>query len=80
MQAFTFDAAGTVRTALAQGGAGVAYLAGGTTLVDLMKLDVLAPSRVVDINGLPLRGVSAGPRGLRIGALARMSDVAQRTA
>jgi len=55
-----------------------AYLAGGTTLVDLMKLDVMRPRTVIDINGLaPDWGkVEADSRGLRLGALARMSDVA----
>ncbi|TDP95016.1 FAD binding domain-containing protein [Labedaea rhizosphaerae] len=51
------------------------FLAGGTTLVDLMKLDVLTPRHVADINGLPLRGIDSSD-GLRIGALARMADVA----
>lgn len=52
-------------------------LAGGTTLVDLMKLDVMRPARIVDINGLQrvFGGVSNGPDGLRLGALARMSQV-----
>ena len=53
-------------------------LAGGTTLIDLMKLDVMRPAAIVDINPLA-RGWSAiEPRGdgLRLGALARMSDVA----
>lgn len=54
------------------------FLAGGTTLVDLMKLDVMTPERVSDINGLPLRGIDARD-GLRIGALERMSDVAAHT-
>jgi xanthine dehydrogenase YagS FAD-binding subunit len=56
----------------------VQFLAGGTTLIDLMKLDVLRPSRVVDIGGLagPLETVTAGTRGLRLGALAKMSNVA----
>jgi xanthine dehydrogenase YagS FAD-binding subunit len=55
-----------------------AYLAGGTTLVDLMKLDVMRPKTVIDINGLaPDWGkVEADSQGLRLGALARMSDVA----
>lgn len=56
--------------------AGTAYLAGGTTLVDLMKLGVMTPAHVVDINRLPLRGVYADAFGLHIGALERMSDVA----
>jgi xanthine dehydrogenase YagS FAD-binding subunit len=53
------------------------YLAGGTTLLDLMKLDVMRPAQVVDINGLTsLAQIDAGPEGLRLGALARMSDAA----
>jgi xanthine dehydrogenase YagS FAD-binding subunit len=73
---FDFSIAHSVPEALAAAGAGTAYLAGGTTLVDLMKLDVLAPQRVVDINHLPLRGVWADRQGLHLGALERMSDVA----
>ena len=53
-------------------------LAGGTTLLDLMKLDVMRPSLLVDIN--PLAGawsaVSLDGGNLKLGALARMSDVA----
>ena len=52
-------------------------LAGGTTLVDLMKLDVERPSLVVDINALPLKQIEELPDGgLRIGALVRNSDLA----
>jgi xanthine dehydrogenase YagS FAD-binding subunit len=55
-----------------------AFLAGGTTEVDLVRQDVLRPGLLVDINGLRLTGVEDLPGGgLRIGALARMSDVAQ---
>jgi xanthine dehydrogenase YagS FAD-binding subunit len=75
MHAFDFAAAKNLHDALARAGEGSAYLAGGTTLVDLMKLDVVTPARVVDINALPLRGVETD-HGLRIGALERMSDVA----
>ncbi len=53
-----------------------AFLAGGTTLVDLMKLDEAAPRLLVDITRLPLAAIEATPSGLRIGALARNSDVA----
>jgi xanthine dehydrogenase YagS FAD-binding subunit len=53
-------------------------LAGGTTLIDLMKLDVMRPGTIVDIN--PLAGAWSATTlegdGLRLGALARMSDVA----
>jgi xanthine dehydrogenase YagS FAD-binding subunit len=55
-----------------------AFLAGGTTEVDLVRQDVLRPALLVDINDLPLAGVEDLPGGgLHIGALARMSDVAQ---
>lgn len=76
MRPFTFTAARDVSGALDEAAAGAAYLAGGTSLVDLMKLGVLAPNRVVDINALPLRGIRAASAGLVIGALERMSDVA----
>lgn len=56
----------------------VQFLAGGTSLIDLMKLDVLTPERVVDI--IPLHAthaaIEARPDGLRLGALAKMSAVA----
>jgi len=55
-----------------------AFLAGGTTEVDLIRLGVTAPDLVVDINDLPLADVSATAHGgLRIGALTRMNDVAR---
>jgi xanthine dehydrogenase YagS FAD-binding subunit len=56
------------------------YLAGGTTLVDLMKLDVMRPQAVIDINALDrtaLGRIEAGPGGLRLGAMARMGDAAE---
>jgi xanthine dehydrogenase YagS FAD-binding subunit len=58
------------------------FIAGGTTLVDLMRLDVERPMRVVDLNPLRTRDASLGAvtdlpnGGLRLGALAHMSDVA----
>jgi xanthine dehydrogenase YagS FAD-binding subunit len=51
-------------------------LAGGTNLIDLIKMGVLLPERLVDINGLPLRGIEKTAAGLRIGALATNSEVA----
>src|ERR1700751_513698 len=56
-----------------------AFLAGGTTEVDLVREDVLRPGLLVDINDLPLDLIEDLPDGgLRIGALARMSEVAPR--
>lgn len=53
-------------------------LAGGTTLIDLMKLDVMRPTAIVDINPLAhaWSAIEPGSEALRLGALARMSDVA----
>src|ERR1700710_3274760 len=58
--------------------AAIQPLAGGTTLIDLMKLDVMRPSTVVDINPLAAAWSAINLEGgnLRLGALARMSDVA----
>ena len=56
---------------------GASFFAGGTTLLDLMKLDVVTPTRLVDINSVPLAAIEPIRGGLRIGALARMSDVAR---
>ena len=60
---------------------GARFLAGGTTLVDLMKLNVERPERVVDINALPLAQVEElRDGGLRIGAMVRNSDLAEHAA
>jgi xanthine dehydrogenase YagS FAD-binding subunit len=65
-------------TGQGQTDAAVQFLAGGTTVVDLMKLDVLRPERLVDLS--PLRaahsGIESTPSGLRLGAFATMSGVA----
>ena len=52
------------------------FLAGGTNLIDLIKMGVVLPERLVDINGLPLKGIEMTSTGLRIGALATNSEVA----
>src|SRR6059058_5899302 len=75
------DSAAAVATAAqaktAQQGADVRFVAGGTTLLDLMKLNVETPARVVDINRLPLDKIEATPDGgLKIGATVRNSDLA----
>lgn len=89
MRSFSFkqggDAAGAVRAAAGMPGSSdlradgaAVFLAGGTTLIDLMKLDVMRPAVVIDINPLHARhgGIEITGDGLRIGALARMADVA----
>jgi len=61
----------------AQQGVDVKFLAGGTTLIDLMKLEVETPSRLVDINRLPFDKIEEIPGGgLKIGATVRNSDLA----
>lgn len=55
----------------------VRFVAGGTTLIDLMKLDVETPAHLIDINKLPLKDVETLPDGrLQIGALVRNADLA----
>src|SRR3954468_4287687 len=75
------DAAAAVATAAkaktAQQGADVRFLAGGTTLIDLMKLNVETPARLLDINRLPFDKIeAASDGGLKIGATVRNSDLA----
>jgi xanthine dehydrogenase YagS FAD-binding subunit len=55
------------------------FLGGGTNLIDLMKMGVETPNELVDINRLPLGQIEElpGGKGVRIGALARNSDVAE---
>ena len=72
MRPFSYD-----RAAAPAADATATWLAGGTTLLDLMKLDVMRPARLADINGLALEQVRVDERGLHLGALARMSAVAE---
>ncbi|HEX6716736.1 MAG TPA: xanthine dehydrogenase family protein subunit M [Pyrinomonadaceae bacterium] len=61
----------------AQQGAEVRFIAGGTTLIDLMKLNVETPARVLDVNRLPLDKIEVtSDGGLKIGATVRNSDLA----
>jgi len=92
MRPFTYERIGSVKEAVqAQMSAGTAargaatvhapgqYLAGGTTLIDLMKLDVMRPQSVTDINALdqsPSGHIIYDTKGLRLGALVRMSAAA----
>jgi xanthine dehydrogenase YagS FAD-binding subunit len=88
MQTFEFirpaDPAAAVATAAqaktAQQGADVRFVAGGTTLLDLMKLNVETPARVLDINRLQLHRIETTPDGgLKIGATVRNSDLAHHS-
>ena len=68
---------GAAASPTAQQGALVRFVGGGTTLIDLMKLNVERPAKIIDINGLPLNKIEALPDGgLRIGAVVRNSDLA----
>jgi xanthine dehydrogenase YagS FAD-binding subunit len=76
MQTFSYVKAASIDKALAAAN-GAKFIAGGTTLVDLMKLSVEQPSGLVDINLLPLDKIEPLPSGgLRIGAMVRNSDLA----
>ena len=79
MRPFQFTRVDDAKAAILAHQADGAYLAGGTTLLDLMKLDVMRPSRVVDINALHKASsgqIELGAKGLRLGAMVRMADAA----
>jgi xanthine dehydrogenase YagS FAD-binding subunit len=78
MKAFTYErAASTVEAATAVVKPGARIIAGGTNLLDLMKLQVETPLALIDISRLPLDKIEETPEGgLRIGALVRNSDLA----
>jgi xanthine dehydrogenase YagS FAD-binding subunit len=66
------------KSSAAQNGADVRFIAGGTNLIDYMKLNVERPKKLVDINGLPLDRIEkTADGGLKIGALAKNAVVAQ---
>jgi xanthine dehydrogenase YagS FAD-binding subunit len=76
MESFSYVKPASVDKALANANA-AKFIAGGTTLVDLMKLSVERPAMLVDINLLPLDKIEKLPNGgLRIGAMVRNSDLA----
>lgn len=77
---FAFTKAADEASALAAGASGARYIAGGTTLIDLMRETVERPESVVDINALPYRDIDVQPSKLRVGALVRMSDLAANPA
>ncbi|WP_329256934.1 xanthine dehydrogenase family protein subunit M [Streptomyces pseudovenezuelae] len=77
MHPFSYTRASDTREALNAGRDGGRYIAGGTTLVDLMRETVERPETLVDITRLPLGEVTVTERGgLRIGALVTMSEAA----
>ncbi|WP_313667534.1 xanthine dehydrogenase family protein subunit M [Atlantibacter sp.] len=79
MKAFTYQRVTTPAQAAssAQGHAGAKFIAGGTNLLDLMKLEIETPTHLIDVNGLGLDTIEPTPEGgLRIGALVRNTDLA----
>jgi xanthine dehydrogenase YagS FAD-binding subunit len=80
MNPFDYTLADDSPAAITSGSRAAAkFIAGGTNLVDLMKCDVERPAHLVDLNALPLAAIEQVAGGIRIGALARMSDVAAHT-
>jgi xanthine dehydrogenase YagS FAD-binding subunit len=79
MKSFTFERARSpAEAALAAAKSpGARFIAGGTNLLDLMKLEIETPTHLIDVNGLALDKIEATPDGgLRIGALVRNTDLA----
>jgi xanthine dehydrogenase YagS FAD-binding subunit len=76
---FSYERASTPAGAAAAAGRhpGARFVAGGTNLLDLMKLEIEKPTHLVDVNGLALNKLESTPDGgLRIGALVRNTDLA----
>ena len=79
MKAFSYERARTPAEAAAAAAKtkGAKFIAGGTNLLDLMKLEIEAPTHLIDVNGLALDQITATEDGgLRIGALVRNTDLA----
>lgn len=79
MKAFTYERAPSIKAAAkaAASSAEAKFIAGGTNLLDLMKLEIETPTHLIDVNGLGLDTIEATPEGgLRIGALVRNTDLA----
>lgn len=79
MRAFTFEKAASPAQAVAAAARtpGARFIAGGTNLLDLMKLEIETPTHLIDVNGLGFDKVeSSADGGLRIGALVRNTDLA----
>src|SRR3979411_185250 len=79
MKPFTYERAGspTEAATAAAGNPSAKFIAGGTNLLDLMKLEIETPAHLIDVNGLALDKIEATPEGgLRIGALVRNTDLA----
>lgn len=77
MQSFELFRPGVSGRAAAAWRDGDAFIAGGTDLLQLMKSNVVAPKRLVDLQALELRAISASETGLELGALCSMAQVAR---
>jgi xanthine dehydrogenase YagS FAD-binding subunit len=73
---FRYTKVADEQTALSAGAAGARYIAGGTTLVDLMRETVERPDSLVDISALPYTSIDVQPGKIYVGSLVRMSDLA----
>lgn len=76
MKPFDYRRALSTDDAIGTASEGAAIIAGGTNLLDLMKLEVMAPDTLIDINRLDLGRIEASGDGLRIGTLVTNSDLA----
>src|SRR5438034_2103567 len=79
MKSFTYERASSPAEAAAAVArvSGAKFIAGGTNLLDLMKLEIETPTHLIDVNGLALDKIETTPEGgLRIGALVRNTDLA----
>lgn len=79
MRAFTYERASSIEAAAqtAAGNREAKFIAGGTNLLDLMKLEIETPNHLIDVNGLGLDTIEATTQGgLRIGAMVRNTDLA----
>jgi xanthine dehydrogenase YagS FAD-binding subunit len=82
MKAFTYERARSPAQAAAAAARhrDAKFIAGGTNLLDLMKLEIETPAHLIDVNGLGLDQIESTPQGgLRIGALVRNTDLAADT-
>jgi xanthine dehydrogenase YagS FAD-binding subunit len=79
MRSFTYERATTAAEAVAHAARtpGARFIAGGTNLLDLMKLEIETPAHLIDVNGLGFDRIEpTAEGGLRIGALVRNTDLA----
>ncbi|MBA8886663.1 xanthine dehydrogenase YagS FAD-binding subunit [Dokdonella fugitiva] len=79
MKPFTYERATSTAQAAARAASvpGAKFVAGGTNLLDLMKIEIETPAHLIDVNGLDLAKIEPTPDGgLRVGALVRNTDLA----